>query len=90
MRSAILSEGRAAPRLALRRTYQDVSIPGRPEEGVVRAEGLEPSRGLRPNGFSYHLRLSPPCRKTGPRTLRLVCGLDYTFTVAVRSVAVRR
>ena len=60
MRSAILSEGRAAPRLALRRTYQDVSIPGRPEEGVVRAEGLEPSRGLRPNGFSCHLRLSPP------------------------------
>ena len=29
---------------------------------LVRAEGLEPSRGLRPNGFSYPLRLSPPCR----------------------------
>jgi len=27
---------------------------------LVRAEGLEPSRALRPNGFSYHLRLSPP------------------------------
>jgi hypothetical protein len=27
---------------------------------MVRAEGLEPSRALRPNGFSYHLRLSPP------------------------------
>ena len=29
---------------------------------VVRAEGLEPSRGLRPNGYSCRLRLSPPCR----------------------------
>ena len=27
---------------------------------VVRAEGLEPSRTLRSNGFSYPLRLSPP------------------------------
>jgi hypothetical protein len=34
---------------------------------VVRAEGLEPSQGLRPNGFSYPLRLSPPCRKARPR-----------------------
>ena len=25
----------------------------RPEEGLVRAEGLEPSQALRPNGFSY-------------------------------------
>jgi hypothetical protein len=29
-------------------------------KNVVRAEGLEPSRALRPNGFSYQLRLSPP------------------------------
>jgi hypothetical protein len=34
---------------------------------MVRAEGLEPSRGLRPNGFSYPLRLSPPCRKARAR-----------------------
>lgn len=34
---------------------------------VVRAEGLEPSRGLRPNGFSYHLRLSPPRRKSASK-----------------------
>jgi len=40
---------------------------------VVRAEGFEPSQALRPNGFSYHLRLSPP--PSG------VCGLDYPFTV---------
>ena len=33
---------------------------------MVRAEGLEPSRSLRPNGFSYPLRLSPPCRKARP------------------------
>ena len=34
---------------------------------MVRAEGLEPSRDLRPNGFFYLLRLSPPCRKARPR-----------------------
>ena len=34
---------------------------------MVRAEGLEPSRGLRPNGFSYRLRLSSPCREPRPR-----------------------
>jgi single-strand DNA-binding protein len=32
-----------------------------PSAKLVRAEGLEPSRGLRPNGFSYPPRLSPPC-----------------------------
>jgi len=26
----------------------------------MRAEGLEPSRAVKPNGFSYLLRLSPP------------------------------
>jgi hypothetical protein len=29
---------------------------------VVRAEGLEPSRAIKLNGFSYRLRLSPPGR----------------------------
>ena len=48
---------------------------------LVRAEGLEPSRALRPNGFSYHLRLSPP--PFG------VCGLDYPFTVALAVGAAR-
>ena len=48
---------------------------------MVRAEGLEPSRALRPNGFSYHLRLSPP--PFG------VCGLDYPFTVAFAVGAAR-
>jgi hypothetical protein len=42
---------------------------------LVRAEGLEPSRALRPNGFSYPLRLSPPLL-----SCRRVWGLDYPFT----------
>ena len=29
-------------------------------KGVVRAVGVEPTRALRPCGFSYRLRLSPP------------------------------
>jgi len=49
--------------------------------GMVRAEGLEPSRALRPNGFSCQLRLSPP--PVG------VCGLDYPFTVAFAVGAAR-
>ena len=40
---------------------------------LVRAGGLEPPQALRPNGFSCHLRLSPP--PSG------VCGLDYPFTL---------
>lgn len=53
-----------------------------PDSGVVvRAEGLEPSRTLRSNGFSYHPRLSPP--PFG------VCGLDYPFTVAFAVGAAR-
>jgi hypothetical protein len=44
---------------------------------VVRAEGLEPSRALRPNGFSYRPRLSPPQHPVD--RLRQVCGLDYPF-----------
>src|SRR5260370_24732287 len=50
-------------------------------EGVVRAEGLEPSRAIKLNGFSYRLRLSPPGRGILERT-RQVCGLDYPFTVS--------
>ncbi len=46
--------------------YQEGSILAHLLMAVVRAEGLEPSRGLRPNGFSYPLRLSPPCRKARP------------------------
>jgi hypothetical protein len=48
---------------------------------VVRAEGLEPSRAVKLNGFSYRLRLSPPGRDVLKRT-RQVCGLDYPFTVS--------
>ena len=47
--------------------YQEGSILAHLLMAVVRAEGLEPSRGLRPNGFSYHPRLSPPCRRSRPR-----------------------
>ena len=35
---------------------------------VVRAEGVEPSRALRPYGFSYRLRLSPPRCSAGLRS----------------------
>ncbi len=49
--------------------------------GVVRAEGLEPSRAVKLNGFSYRLRLSPPRRDVLKRP-RQVCGLDYPFTVS--------
>jgi hypothetical protein len=41
----------------------------------VRAEGLEPSRALRPNGFSY-----PSTAFAAPAVGR-VWGLDYPFTV---------
>jgi hypothetical protein len=56
----------------------------------VRAEGLEPSRGLRPNGFSYQRRLSSPCEKRVQVTLWQVRGLDYTFTMAVRPAGAAR
>jgi hypothetical protein len=46
------------------------------QEQVVRAEGVEPSRAVKLNGFSCHLRLSPP--PSG------VCGLDYPFTLPRR------
>ena len=47
---------------------------------MVRAEGLEPSRAVKLNGFSYRLRLSPPGRGVLKRPPP-VCGLDYPFTV---------
>ncbi len=47
---------------------------------MVRAEGLEPSRAVKLNGFSYRLRLSPPGHGVLKRT-RQVCGLDYPFTI---------
>jgi len=58
-----------------------VSRPKEQGEGVLRAEGLEPSRAVKLNGFSYRLRLSPPGRGILERT-RQVCGLDYPFTVS--------
>jgi len=57
-----------------------VSWRKKPKEGVVRVEGLEPSRAVKLNGFSYRLRLSPPGRAVVNRA-RQVCGLDYPFTV---------
>lgn len=46
---------------------------------MVRAEGFEPTQALRPSGFSYHLRLSPP--RPSPEGYGAVCGLDYPFTL---------
>src|SRR5581483_2193288 len=45
---------------------------------LVRAEGLEPSRALRPNGFSY-----PATAFAAPALGGRVWGLDYPFTVPV-------
>ncbi len=45
---------------------------------MVRAAGIEPAQALRPNGFSYQLRLSP-LHRDHPRR---ICGLDYPFTLA--------
>ena len=47
---------------------------------LVRAQGIEPSRAVKLNGFSYRLRLSPPGRRVLKRAHQ-VCGLDYPFTV---------
>jgi len=47
---------------------------------MVRAEGVEPSRAVKLNGFSYRPRLSPPGRGVLKRPHQ-VCGLDYPFTV---------
>jgi hypothetical protein len=50
------------------------------QKGMVRAEGLEPSRAVKLNGFSYRPRLSPPGRDVSGHA-RQVCGLDYPFTI---------
>jgi hypothetical protein len=47
---------------------------------MVRAEGVEPTRAVKPRGFSCRLRLSPPGRCALER-FRQVCGLDYPFTI---------
>jgi hypothetical protein len=74
-----------------KRKCQDAPLLAAIEEPpVVRAEGLEPSQGLRPNGFSYPYDFRRLAGKRVRGTLRQVCGLDYTFTLTVRSVAVRR
>ena len=52
----------------------------RDRRAVVRAEGVEPTRAVKPCGFSCRLRLSPPGRGRLERS-RQVCGLDYPFTV---------
>ena len=44
---------------------------------MVRAGGLEPSRALRPNGFSY-----PSTAFAAPALCGKVWGLDYPFTVS--------
>jgi hypothetical protein len=50
---------------------------------LVRAEGVEPSRGI-PQRIFLPLRLSPPRQR-----LRRVCGLDYPFTLAFALGAAR-
>ena len=55
------------------------ALSGMNQINMVRAEGVEPSRAVKLNGFSYRLRLSPPDAALGAP--RQVCGLDYPFTV---------
>ena len=55
------------------------------DEELVRAEGLEPSRTLRSNGFSCPLRLSPP-----PLDGSRVWGLDYLFAMPGITSGIRR
>ena len=60
-------------------------------ESVVRAEEVEPTRAVKPCGFSCRLRLSPPGRSAWERS-RQVCGLDYPFTLPrkIRSLGAAR
>ena len=51
----------------------------------MRAEGLEPSRALRPNGFSY-----PSTAFAAPVVFSRVWGLDYPFTMPGLAPGVRR
>ena len=53
-----------------------------PGQNVVRAVGVEPTWALKPCGFSYRLRLSPP--NVRALALRRICGLDYPFTLLRR------
>jgi hypothetical protein len=47
---------------------------------LVRAAGVEPAQLFRAEGFSYHFGFR---RLAWARSrFRLVCGLDYTFTLA--------
>src|SRR5712671_6506725 len=51
---------------------------------MVRAEGVEPPQAFRPYGFSYQLRLSPPCLSaTGAKT-GLWSGLSLHLSVRLR------
>src|SRR5678815_2058634 len=52
---------------------------------MVRAEGLEPSRTLRSNGFSY---LPTAC--AAPGVFARVWGLDYPFTMSVEDLGAAR
>jgi hypothetical protein len=68
------------PSLAPKRDYgdpQSFSFEARAKKKLVRAEGLEPSQALRPNGFSY-----PSTAFAAPAVFGRVWGLDYPFTVS--------
>ena len=60
-------------------------------KSVVRAEGVEPTRAVKPCGFSCRLRLSPPGRCAWERSHQ-VSGLDYPFTLPrkIRSLGAAR
>jgi hypothetical protein len=77
---AVLSAGRSGPSPA--KTCQDGSILAARKAGMVRAEGIEPSR---PCG----LRIFIPLRLSPPRQVR-VRGLDYTFTIPTRGLGAAR
>ena len=87
--SAVLSEGRSGPSPAL-------EIPGWFHPGPLRKRVWCGRRDLNPHGtcaptdFLTLYDFRRPAGKRVQGTLRQVCGLDYTFTVTVRSVAVRR
>jgi hypothetical protein len=60
--------------------FQRRSLLGLRAHRVVRAAGLEPAQLFRAEGFSYHFGFR---RLALARSrIRLVCGLDYTFTIA--------
>ena len=48
---------------------------------MVRAEGVEPSRALRPYGFSYPATAFAALAKA-PKAPGPVWGLDYPFTMS--------